>query len=90
VRSYIFTERERRLLERWIEEGVEDQQTRIVPSWVKGNWWPLADDLAFLFGAVRVMMRRGRRRGRVTGGGEFEATLRRAESSLSRGGHSRG
>ena len=85
MRSYIFTERERRLLLRWIEdEGDEDQQTRIVLSWVRRNWIPLADDMTLLFEAVRAMMRRGRWRGRVTGGSEFGASLRGSEASLGR------
>ena len=69
MRGYIFTERERRLLERWMrDEGEEDQQTRIALSWVRRNWLTLADDMALLFEAVRTMMRRRRWRGRVTGG----------------------
>jgi len=86
VRSYIFTERERRLLERWIrDDGEENQQTRIVLSRVRRNWFTLADDMVLLFEVVRTMMRR-RWRGRVTRGSGFGAVLRGAESSLSRGG----
>ena len=85
MRRFIFTERERRLLERWIEdEEEEDQQTRIVLSWVRRNWSTLADDMTLLFKAVRTMMRRRRWRGRVTGSSEFGAALRRAEFALSR------
>jgi len=85
VRRFIFTERERGLLERWIEdEEEEDQQTRIVLSWVRRNWLTLADDMTLLFKAVRTMMRRRRWRGRVTRNSEFGAALRRAESALGR------
>ena len=87
MRSYIFTERERRLLWRWIEdEGDEDQQTRIVLSWVRRNWVSLADDMTLLFMAVRAMMRRRRWEGRVTGGSEFGSALRGSEAALGRAG----
>jgi len=84
VRRFILTDRERRLLERWIEDEEEDQQTRIVLSWVRRNWSTLADDMTLMFETIRVMMRRKRWRGRMTGRSEFGSALRRAESALTR------
>lgn len=84
MRRFILTDRERRLLERWIEDEEEDQQTRIVLSWVRRNWSTLADDMTLMFETIRVMMRRKRWRGRMTGRSEFGSALRRAESALTR------
>jgi len=84
LRKYIFTDRERRLLEEWIEEGAENQQTRIVLSWVRKNWISLEEDMELLFKVVRKMQGQQRWWGRVTGRSEFGSALRRAESALTR------
>ena len=84
MRKYIFTDRERRLLEEWIEEGAENQQTRIVLSWVRKNWISLEEDMELLFKVVRKMQGQQRWWGRVTGRSEFGSALRRAESALTR------
>ena len=49
LRRYIFTDRERRLLERWIETEGESQETRKVLSWIRQGWPSLADDITLLF-----------------------------------------
>jgi len=82
MRRYIFTGRERRLLEAWIETAEENQETRNVLSWIRQGWPGLADDVTLLFRAVRTMMRRQRWRGYVTRGNKFGSALRRAESAL--------
>jgi len=84
MRRYIFTDRERRLLEEWIEEGVENQQTRIVLSWVRRNWIGLEEDMELLFKVVRKLQGQQRWWGRITGRSEFGSALRRAESALTR------
>ncbi len=82
MRRYIFTDRERRLLEAWIETAEESQETRNVLSWIRQGWPGLADDVTLLFKVVRTMMKRRRWRGYATGGSEFGSALRRAESAL--------
>jgi len=84
MRRRIFTDRERGLLEAWIETAEENQETRNVMSWIRQGWPGLADDMTLLFRAVRTMMRRRRWRGYVTRGSEFGSALRRAESALTR------
>jgi len=84
MRRYIFTDRERRLLEAWIETGEEAGDLPRVLSWIRQGWPRLAGDVALLFRAVRAMMRRRRWRGYVTRGSGYGSALRRAESALTR------
>jgi hypothetical protein len=84
MRRFIFTDRERGLLEAWLTEGVENQQTRIVLSWVRRNWISLEEDMTLLFKVVRKLQDQQRWWGRVTGRSEFGSALRRAESALTR------
>jgi hypothetical protein len=84
MRRYIFTERERRLLEDWIETGEEIGDLPRILSWIRQGWPGLADDMTLLFKAVRTMMRRQKWRGYVTWGSELGSALRRAESALTR------
>jgi len=84
MRRHIFTDRERRLLEEWVAEGVESQQTRIVLSWLRRNWIGLEEDMTLLFRVVRKMQGEERWWERVTGRSEFGSALRRAESALTR------
>jgi hypothetical protein len=85
VRRYIFTDRERRLLEQWIDsETNETQGTRDLLTKIRKGWPRLADDLALLFRVARTMMSRRRWRGYATRGSEYGSALRRAESALTR------
>ena len=60
MRGYIFTERERRLLRDWIEEGEETQETRKVLSWIRRGFPLLAEDMSLMFETIRAMQRRHR------------------------------
>jgi hypothetical protein len=84
MRRYIFTERERRLLEEWMEAGEETGETRKVLSWIRKGFHGLAEDVDLMLRVIRVMQRRRRWRGRITSRNEFGSALRRAESALSR------
>jgi hypothetical protein len=84
LRRYIFTDRERRLLEDWIETAEETGDLPRILSWIRQGWPGLADDMTLLFKTVRTMMRRRRWRGYVTRGSEFGSALRRAEYALTR------
>ena len=84
MRRFIFTDRDRRLLEAWIAGEEENQDMRKLLSQIRKGWPLLANDVELLFRAIRVMMRRERWRERMTGGSEFGSALRRAESGLTR------
>ena len=84
MRRYIFTERERRLLERWIETAEEVEDLQRILSWIRQGWPGLAEDMTLLFRAVDAMMRRRRWRGYLTRGSELGSALRRAESASTR------
>jgi len=85
VRRYIFTDRERRLLEQWIDSEMnESQATRDLLTKIRKGWPRLAEDMALMFRAVRTMMSRRRWRGYATRGSEYGSALRRAESALTR------
>jgi len=84
VRRYIFTDRERRLLEQWIDSEKESQSTRDLLTKIRKGWPRLAEDMALLFRAVGTMMSRRRWRGYATRSSEYESALRRAESALTR------
>jgi hypothetical protein len=77
LRRYIFTDLERRLLERWMETEEESQETRKVLSWIRQGWPSLAEDMTLLFKAVKMMQRRRRWRGYKTRGSEFGSALQR-------------
>ena len=84
MRGFIFTERERRLLERWLEEGEETGETLKVFHWIRRNLSPLREDVELMLRVIRELKRRRRWRGRLTGRSEFGSRLRRAESALTR------
>lgn len=84
MRRYIFTDRERRLLERWIETDEENQEIRNILSWIRQGWPGLADDMTILYEAIRTMMRRRRWKRYKTQSSELGSALRRAESELTR------
>ena len=84
MRSFIFTERERRLLERWLEEGEENVETVKVFHWIRRNLTPVREDVELMLRVIRELRRQRRWRGRITRQSEFGSRLRRAESELTR------
>ncbi len=84
MRRFIFTERERELLKKWLVTGEESNETRKLLTRIRKGFPDLAEDMEIMFAVIRELMRRRRWRGRVTGGSEFGSTLRRAESALTR------
>jgi hypothetical protein len=84
MRRFVFTERDRRLLEAWMAGEEETQDMRKILSQIRKGWPKLADDMELLFRTIDVMMKRERWRERLTGGSEFGSTLRRAVSGLTR------
>ena len=82
VRGFIFTERERRLLERWLEEDEETGETLKVFHWIRLNLTQVREDVDLMLRVIRELRLRRRWRGRRTGRSEFGSRLRRAESAL--------
>ncbi len=84
MRKFIFTERERRLLERWLEEGEETGETLKVFTWIRANTSPVREDVELMLRVIRELRRRRRWRGRPSSRSEFGSRLRRAGSALTR------
>jgi len=84
LRRYIFTEKERRLLEGWLRTGEENQTTRDVFSLIRRNVSPLNRDLRLTLEVIRELKKRRRWSGRVTETSGFGSTFRLAESALTR------
>jgi hypothetical protein len=84
LRRYIFTERERRILEEWLKTGEENQKTRNAFCMIRRNVPSLNRDLRLMLEAVRELKKRDRWSGRVTEAGEFGSAFRLAESGLTR------
>jgi len=60
VRSYIFTRRERERLLRWLEEGFEDDTTRMIFVEIRRNMPRLFRDLTLMLRVMKELMRRDR------------------------------
>ena len=60
VRSYIFTRRERERLLRWLEEGFEDDATRMIFVEIRRNMPRLFRDLTLMLRVMKELMRRDR------------------------------
>ena len=89
MRGFIFTERERRLLEEWLESGVETAETRRLFTWIRQRMSVLRGDLVLMLRVIRELRRRRRWRGNLAGGSGFGSALRAAESGLTRRGRER-
>jgi len=77
----IFTERDRRLLERWLEEGEEETgETRKLFTRIRRSTPQLLMDLRLMSRVITELKRRHRWRGRVVEGSEFDSASRREES----------
>jgi len=76
----IFTERDRRLLERWLEIGEETGETRKLFTWIRRNTPQLLKDLRLMSRVITELKRRRRWRGRIVGGSEFGSASRREGS----------
>lgn len=77
----IFTERDRRLLERWLENGEETGETRKLFTWIRRNTPRLLMDLRLMSRVITELKRRRRWRGRIVGGSEFASASRREGSA---------
>ena len=80
----IFTDRDRRLLKRWLENGAETGETRKLFTWIRRKTPQLLSDLKLMNRIITKLKKRRRWKGRVVGGSEFGSTSRRAESASSR------
>ena len=76
----IFTDRDRRLLERWLEDGEETGEIRKLFTRIRRSTPQLLRDLRLMSRVITELKRRRRWRGRIAGGSEFGSTSRREES----------
>ena len=81
MRTKVFTERDRRLLERWLEEGEETGETRKLFTRIRRSTPQLLMDLRLMSRVITELKRRHRWRGRVVGGSEFDSASRREGSA---------
>jgi len=84
LRRYIFTAKERRLLEEWLRTGEENQKTRNAFCLIRRNVSPLNRDLRLMLEVIRELKKRRRWSGRVTESSGFGSKFRLAESALTR------
>ncbi len=89
MRTFIFTDRERRLLERWLETGEEADDVPRIFTWIRQNMPGLVEDMDLVRVVIRELQRRHRWRGYITDRSEFGSALRRVESALTREGRGR-
>ena len=81
MRTKVFTERDRRLLESWLEEGEETRETRKLFTRIRRCTPQLLRDLRLMGRVITELKRRRRWRGRIVGGSEFGSTSRHEESA---------
>jgi len=84
LRSFIFTDRERRILERWLTDGEEDLDAPRIFHWIRRNTLTLARDMELMIKVVEKLRREKRWRGRWTRGCVLGSKYRLAESGLTR------
>jgi hypothetical protein len=84
MKAKVFTERDRGLLESWLEDGEESGETRKLFTQIRRSTSQLLVDLQLMSRVINELKKRRRWRGRVTDGSEFGSASRRAESALSR------
>jgi SHS2 domain-containing protein len=65
MRRYILTDKDREILLKWLNEDVEDQQTRNLLSQIRKNILRISDDISLTLKTIRKMQRMHRRRGRA-------------------------
>ena len=81
MRTKVFTDRDRRLLERWLEIGEETGETRKLFTRIRRCTPQLLMDLRLMSRVITELRKRRRWRGRVVGGSEFASASRRAGSA---------
>ena len=66
MRSYIFTEHERRLLRSWVFSGEESQSLRDLFTKIRANMTPIREDLELLNLVARLLQKERRFHSRLT------------------------
>lgn len=80
----IFTERDRRLLLSWLEDGEETGETRKLFTRIRRCTPQLLQDLNLMSRVILELKRRRRWRGRAPGGREFASASRCVASASTR------
>lgn len=84
MRKYIFTENERRILNLWLEEGVETQSARDLFTKIRVNITELRKDLQLMNRVGRRLQREKRWWGRFSGKSEMGRMMKKAGRRLGR------
>lgn len=84
MRAYIFSEKERRLLEEWLETGIESQEARNLHYKIRKNLTLLRQDMNLILSIARKLQEQKRWKGRLSSRSGFGSTLVRAEQGLTR------
>lgn len=71
MRTKVFTDRDRRLLERWLEEDEETRETRKLFTRIRRSTPQLLRDLELMRRVIDELKRRRRWAGRIVGGRVF-------------------
>ena len=66
MRSYIFTDHERRMLQEWVFHGVESQSLLDLFTKIRVNIAPIKDDLVLLNRVCRLLQKEHRFHSRIT------------------------
>jgi len=84
MRAKIFTDRDRGLLLSWLDDGIENGETRKLFTKIRRSTPQLLQDLSLMGRVILELKRRRRWRGRAPMGREFASASRRAESASTR------
>ena len=82
MRRYIFTENDREILQKWLDTGHEDQQTRNLFSQIRKNVSKIRRDLTMMLQVIKKLQRQDRWHGRASRSDELGRAILRTESKL--------
>ena len=83
MRSYIFTESERKRLEAWIESGIEDDTTRMIFVSMRRDFQGLLADIELMGKVMRKLRTEGRWAGRSLMPKGFRRKMSKAKAAAS-------
>ena len=84
MRAKVFTDRDRRLLLRWLDDGIETGETRKLFTRIRRCTPQLLQDLNLMSRVILELKRRRRWRGRAPMGREYASASRRVASASTR------
>lgn len=82
MRSYIFTDNDRKRLRRWLETGEEDDTTRMLFVHIRRNVPQIRRDLGLMLEVINELRLQGRFAGRMPLSRELSRKLRAARKAI--------